>query len=136
MAALLTPLFFFSIYALVRAILRNRWVAAVAALLAIGPWIGRMAWEWGPSMGGFYLQFLPHPGNVVQLILIPVWLACAVRYVGDPASETAKLVAMLSLACLGGHPMGLLVVDGGVELQSLSSTSHDVMDWERTPRSI
>jgi hypothetical protein len=124
MAALLTPLFFFSIYALVRAILRNRWVAAVAALLAIGPWIGRMAWEWGPPMGGFYLQFLPHPGNVVQLILIPVWLACAVRYVGDPASETAKLVAILSLACLGGHPMGLLVVPYTMALLLVVSLWH------------
>jgi len=110
LTVILTPLFFLSFYSLLKTLTKDNWIAIIGALLVIGPWVSKMALDWGPPMGTFYLQFLPFPFTYTQLILFPLWIAYCFRYMRSQTSENWAVVAVLAIAAMGGHPECLLVV--------------------------
>ena len=103
LAAILSPLFFLTFYSLLKVLTKDYWIAIIGTLLVIGPWISEAALNCAP-LGNFYLQFLPFPGILIQLILCPLWFVYCFRYVRFQTSENWIVVALLAIAVMGVHP--------------------------------
>ncbi|MDD5130378.1 MAG: hypothetical protein PHS66_04955 [Candidatus Omnitrophica bacterium] len=110
LAIIFTPLFFFSVYALLKNLFFDNFIALAGALLMIGPWVSKMALGWGPGMGGFYLQFLPHPGITGELILLPIFLGICFNYLRTDSVSSWGAAILLALAAMGLHPLFLVIM--------------------------
>jgi len=110
LAVLLTPLVFIGFYSLLKAMIRDHRIAITGMLMAVGPWIFKLADELGPSTGTFHFQFLPFPYHFTEYVTFPIVIAACFHYLNRPNRITMFLLLCLSFAAMGPHPVFLLVI--------------------------
>jgi len=101
-AGILTGLFIFVFYAVIKLLVRDSRVAVVGVLLGIMPWIYAWAVQWRLFKSS-YLAFLPYPYSIVELILFPMVTIYALRVLTLNGNQARLALLMLSIAAMGQH---------------------------------